>query len=138
MTDAPVRRSTTTDIRAAKGAGEPLACLTCYTAQMARAIDGHVDLILVGDSLGMTIYGFDTTLPVTPRHDDRAWPGGGPRNPVDICRGGPSVGSYEASPDRRSEALRGSSRKQERRRSSSKGAPRWRIRFASWSTGEYQ
>ena len=65
MTDTPVRRLTTTDIRAAKGAEEPLVCLTCYTAQMARAIDGHVDLILVGDSLGMTIYGFETTLPVT-------------------------------------------------------------------------
>ena len=65
MPDSPARRPTTTDIRAAKDAPEPLACLTCYTAQMARAIDAHVDLILVGDSLGMTIYGFDTTLPVT-------------------------------------------------------------------------
>ena len=65
MPDSPVRRPTTTDIRAAKDVREPLACLTCYTAQMARAIDEHVDLILVGDSLGMTIYGFDTTLPVT-------------------------------------------------------------------------
>ncbi len=65
MTDSPVRRPTTADIRAAKGAKEPLACFTCYTAQMARAIDGHVDLILVGDSVGMTVYGFDTTLPVT-------------------------------------------------------------------------
>ena len=65
MPKSPARRTTTTDIRAAKDAREPLACLTCYTAQMARAIDEHVDLILVGDSLGMTIYGFDTTLPVT-------------------------------------------------------------------------
>ncbi len=65
MTDSPARRPTTTDIRAAKGGREPLACFTCYTAQMAQAIDEHVDLILVGDSLGMTIYGFDTTLPVT-------------------------------------------------------------------------
>lgn len=61
----PVRRRTVNDIRAAKGADEPIACFTCYTAQMAKAIDGHVELILVGDSLGMTIYGFDTTLPVT-------------------------------------------------------------------------
>ncbi len=61
----PVRRRTVNDIRAAKGAKESLACFTCYTAQMASAIDEHIDLILVGDSLGMTIYGFDTTLPVT-------------------------------------------------------------------------
>ncbi len=65
MSSVSVRRPTINDIRAAKGADRPLACLTCYTAQMARAIDEHVDLILVGDSLGMTIYGFDTTLPVT-------------------------------------------------------------------------
>ncbi len=65
MSDAPLRRPTITDIRAVKDTGRPLVCLTCYTAQMARAIDDHVDLILVGDSLGMTIYGFDTTLPVT-------------------------------------------------------------------------
>jgi 3-methyl-2-oxobutanoate hydroxymethyltransferase len=32
---------------------------------MARALDPHVDLLLVGDSLGMVIYGFESTLPVT-------------------------------------------------------------------------
>ncbi len=107
MTDAPVRRPTTTDIRAAKGAAEPLACLTCYTAQMARAIDGHVDLILVGDSLGMTIYGFDTTLPVT--LDMMIAHGQA------VVRGTQSTfvvvdlpfGSYEASPD---QAFRSASR----------------------------
>ncbi len=43
----------------------PIVCLTAYTAQIARLVDPHVDLILVGDSLGMALYGFDTTLPVT-------------------------------------------------------------------------
>jgi 3-methyl-2-oxobutanoate hydroxymethyltransferase len=52
------------EIKARKG-GEPLVCLTAYTTPVAKAIDPHVDLILVGDSLGMVLYGFETTLPVT-------------------------------------------------------------------------
>jgi 3-methyl-2-oxobutanoate hydroxymethyltransferase len=32
---------------------------------MARMLDSHVDLLLVGDSLGMVLYGFDSTVPVT-------------------------------------------------------------------------
>jgi 3-methyl-2-oxobutanoate hydroxymethyltransferase len=43
----------------------PIVCLTAYTAPMARLLDPHVDLLLVGDSLGNVIYGFDSTLPVT-------------------------------------------------------------------------
>ncbi|MCK5834748.1 MAG: 3-methyl-2-oxobutanoate hydroxymethyltransferase [Lentisphaeria bacterium] len=44
----------------------PIVCLTSYDAQMAKIVDeAGVDLILVGDSLGMTVLGFDTTLPVT-------------------------------------------------------------------------
>ena len=39
--------------------------LTAYTAPIARLIDPHVDVILVGDSLGMVVYGFTSTLPVT-------------------------------------------------------------------------
>ena len=35
--------------------------LTCYTAQMAKILDEHVDILLVGDSLGMTIYGHSNT-----------------------------------------------------------------------------
>jgi 3-methyl-2-oxobutanoate hydroxymethyltransferase len=50
---------------AARKGGEPLVCLTAYTAPMARLLDPHVDMLLVGDSLGMVIYGFDSTLPVT-------------------------------------------------------------------------
>ncbi|MEM6903681.1 MAG: 3-methyl-2-oxobutanoate hydroxymethyltransferase [Pseudomonadota bacterium] len=52
------------DIAARKG-GTPVVCLTAYTAPMAKALDPHCDLILVGDSLGMVLYGYDTTLQVT-------------------------------------------------------------------------
>lgn len=40
----------------------PLVCLTAYTAPMATALDPHTDLLLVGDSLAMVIYGLDSTL----------------------------------------------------------------------------
>jgi 3-methyl-2-oxobutanoate hydroxymethyltransferase len=52
------------DLRARKG-GVPLVCLTAYTAPMAHWLDPVSDLLLVGDSLGMVVYGFDSTLPVT-------------------------------------------------------------------------
>ncbi|RDD63076.1 3-methyl-2-oxobutanoate hydroxymethyltransferase [Ferruginivarius sediminum] len=55
---------TTRDIRNRKG-GTPIVCLTAYTAPMARLLDPHVDLILVGDSLGNVVYGMETTLGVT-------------------------------------------------------------------------
>lgn len=45
--------------------GTPIVCLTAYTAPIARLVDPHVELILVGDSLGMVVYGFPNTLPVT-------------------------------------------------------------------------
>ena len=60
----PIRRISVSDIRARKG-GEPIVCLTAYTAPVAERLDPHVDLLLVGDSLGNVIYGFDSTLPVT-------------------------------------------------------------------------
>ena len=58
------KRLTAADIRARKG-GEPAVCLTAYTAPAAKLMQDHVDLLLVGDSLGMTIYGFDNTVAVT-------------------------------------------------------------------------
>jgi 3-methyl-2-oxobutanoate hydroxymethyltransferase len=45
--------------------GEPIVGLTAYTAPMARLLDPLVDFLLVGDSLGMVVYGFESTLPVT-------------------------------------------------------------------------
>src|SRR5271167_252200 len=45
--------------------GTPIVGLTAYTAPIARLLDPHVDFMLVGDSLAMVVYGFDSTLPVT-------------------------------------------------------------------------
>jgi len=59
------RRLTVRDIKARKGAAEPVVCLTAYTTPMARLLDPHVDMLLVGDSLGMVMYGMPTTLGVT-------------------------------------------------------------------------
>jgi len=60
----PVRRATPRDIVARKG-GDPIVCLTAYTTPMAQALDDTVDLLLVGDSLGMVLYGLETTLGVS-------------------------------------------------------------------------
>jgi 3-methyl-2-oxobutanoate hydroxymethyltransferase len=61
---APVRRLTAPDIRARKG-GEPIVSLTSYHAHTASLVDQHADFILVGDSLGMVMHGFESTVPVT-------------------------------------------------------------------------
>lgn len=58
------KRISVLDIAARKG-GTPIVMLTCYTAPMAVLLDRHVDILLVGDSLGMVVYGMDSTLPVT-------------------------------------------------------------------------
>src|SRR6266849_6417734 len=57
-------RITVPQIRARKGAA-PIVALTCYHAHTARLLDPHVDLMLVGDSLGMVMHGMETTLGVT-------------------------------------------------------------------------
>src|SRR5207249_6789781 len=59
-----IKRLTAPDIRARKG-GEPIVCLTSYHAHTARLVDRYCDVILVGDSLGMVMHGFETTVPVT-------------------------------------------------------------------------
>jgi 3-methyl-2-oxobutanoate hydroxymethyltransferase len=58
------KRLTAPDIRARKGGGR-LVMLTAYHALGARLADPHCDILLVGDSLGNVLYGFDTTLQVT-------------------------------------------------------------------------
>src|SRR4029077_4234552 len=63
-TEKRSQRITVPELRARKG-GEPIVCLTAYTTPMAQRLDPIVDLLLVGDSLGMVIYGFESTLPVT-------------------------------------------------------------------------
>jgi 3-methyl-2-oxobutanoate hydroxymethyltransferase len=45
--------------------GSPIVGLTAYTAPIAKLLDPQVDFLLVGDSVGMVVYGFDSTLPVT-------------------------------------------------------------------------
>lgn len=60
----PARRMTVPQFAARKRA-EKIVMLTAYTTPMARNMDGHVDALLVGDSLGMVVYGMDDTLGVT-------------------------------------------------------------------------
>ena len=49
-----------------KAEGEKIACITAYDSSFATLVDdAGMDLVLVGDSLGMVIQGHDTTVPVT-------------------------------------------------------------------------
>ena len=57
-------RKSANDIKSLKRK-TPIVCLTAYTAPIARAIDEQVDLMLVGDSLGMVLYDYENTLQVT-------------------------------------------------------------------------
>jgi 3-methyl-2-oxobutanoate hydroxymethyltransferase len=59
-----MKRVTIPEIRSRKGAGSIVA-LTAYTKPMAQMLDSHVDILLVGDSLGMVLYGMDNSLAVT-------------------------------------------------------------------------
>ena len=59
-----LKRVTVPEIRAHKG-DKPVVCLTCYHAHTARLLDNYVDLMLVGDSLGMVMHGLETPLGVT-------------------------------------------------------------------------
>lgn len=59
-------RVTVTSFQAAKGSGRRLVMLTAYDFNSARLVEaGGVDAVLVGDSMGMTVLGLDSTLPVT-------------------------------------------------------------------------
>ncbi|RLA31118.1 MAG: 3-methyl-2-oxobutanoate hydroxymethyltransferase [Gammaproteobacteria bacterium] len=63
MAEPPVNVATLAKMKAE---GEPIACLTAYDASYGALVDAAgVDLVLVGDSLGMVIQGHDTTVPVT-------------------------------------------------------------------------
>ena len=60
---------TTTEIRNRKAKGEKLVMCAAYDATFASILDASgVDMLLVGDSLGMVIQGHDTTIPVTLEH----------------------------------------------------------------------
>ncbi len=53
------------NIKSRKNADTPLICLTAYSTPIAKILDKHCDLLLVGDSLGMVLYGMENTLGVS-------------------------------------------------------------------------
>lgn len=60
------KRMTVRELRRLREAGQRIVCLTAYDAFTARLADeAGVHLLLVGDSLGMTLLGYATTVPVT-------------------------------------------------------------------------
>ena len=57
---------TLTTLQGLKQKGEKIVMLTCYDATFAKtACDAGVEMLLIGDSLGMVLQGHDSTLPVT-------------------------------------------------------------------------
>jgi 3-methyl-2-oxobutanoate hydroxymethyltransferase len=61
-----MKRITTTDIREMKSRGEKIVMMTAYDYPSARLVDeAGCDMTLVGDTLGMVVLGYDSTLPVT-------------------------------------------------------------------------
>ena len=61
-----VMRVTIPKLQERARSGEKLAMLTCYDASFARISEAAgVDILLIGDSLGMVIQGHDSTLPVS-------------------------------------------------------------------------
>ncbi|MFN3232628.1 MAG: 3-methyl-2-oxobutanoate hydroxymethyltransferase [Alphaproteobacteria bacterium] len=92
------RAVTVRDIAARKGK-EPVVCLTAYTALVAQLLDQHVDLLLVGDSVGMVIHGLPNTVGVTMEMmilHGQAVMRGAPQACVVVDM---PFGSYEASPE---------------------------------------
>lgn len=93
-------RITLSELAAIRARGERLAMLTCYDASFAALCDeAGVELLLVGDSLGMVVQGHDTTLPVS--LDEMAY------HTACVARGSKRgmviadmpFGSYQASPE---------------------------------------
>ena len=63
QTPVPQKRITAPEITARKGR-EPIVSLTSYHAHTAAIADPFVDFLLVGDSLGMVMHGYESTVPV--------------------------------------------------------------------------
>ena len=61
--EAKIKRLMAPDITAKKGV-EPIVSLTSYHAHTAAIADKYCDFLLVGDSLGMVMHGYETTVPV--------------------------------------------------------------------------
>jgi len=63
---APRHKVTVSSLREKKAHQEPITCLTAYDYSAARLVDeGGIDIVLVGDSLAMTVLGHENTLSVT-------------------------------------------------------------------------
>ena len=98
MTPPLPRRLMPLDLGTRKGAGT-LVCLTATTTPLAAILDPHTDILLVGDSLGMVVYGEASTLPVdldTMIRHGRAVVRGSARACVVVDL---PFGSYQASPE---------------------------------------
>src|SRR5690606_7252274 len=60
------KKISTSSLKRMKTQGEPIAMITAYDYPSARlATEAGADILLVGDSLGMVVLGYDTTVPVT-------------------------------------------------------------------------
>ncbi len=60
------KKKTILDIQKMKAEGEKISVLTCYDYPTARVLDGcGIDMMLVGDSLGVVVAGYENTLPVS-------------------------------------------------------------------------
>ncbi len=61
-----MKKITTVTLKEMKSSGRKITALTCYSYSMAKILNGaDVDILLVGDSLGMVELGYENTLPVT-------------------------------------------------------------------------
>ena len=93
-----------------KRQGEKISMLTCYDYTTARLMDGTVDGILVGDSYGNTMLGYDSTLPVTMDHLIAATQGvepGGVRYAVHVVSGFGGAGAGERRPGAQGDRMPG-------------------------------
>ncbi len=101
-------RVTIEDLKRKKAAGEKIAMITAYDYPSARLVDeAGADIILVGDTLGMVVLGYDTTIPVTMEdmiHHTKAVVRGSQRA---LVVGDMPFMSYQVSPE---EALRNAGR----------------------------
>jgi len=101
---APRRHVTIHELRRMKEAAEPIAVVTAYDATAARLVaNAGVDVVLVGDSVGMAVLGHESTLPVT--LDQMIHHAAAVRRGLARAGGRPHLvgdmpfGSYQANPD---------------------------------------